>query len=53
MNRSTPLAKKGEIVDYFGILIAGRALISSEGTVFGYLETSDMIGYMNFAKIQG
>ncbi|EAS00560.3 cyclic nucleotide-binding domain protein (macronuclear) [Tetrahymena thermophila SB210] len=50
--KSTPLAKKNESVDYFGIIISGRALISSEGKVFGYLETGDMIGYLNFAKIQ-
>lgn len=45
--------KKNDGVDYFGIIISGRALVSSEGTVFGYLETGDMIGYLNFSKLEG
>jgi CRP-like cAMP-binding protein len=51
--RSTILAKKDEKIDYFGIVISGRALVTSESTVFGFLETGDMIGYMNFAKFEG
>lgn len=45
--------KKSEESDYFGIIISGRALVSSESTVFGFLEVGDMIGYMNFSKLEG
>lgn len=47
------IAKKDEKIDYFGILISGRALVTSENTVFSYLETGDMIGYLNFTKLEG
>lgn len=47
------LAFKGEEPDYFGIILTGRALVQSEGKVYGYLENGDMIGYMGIAKFPG
>lgn len=51
--RNTPLTKKGEEVDYFGIILTGRALVTSADKVYGYLEKGDMIGYMSFLKMPG
>ncbi|KRX06965.1 Cyclic nucleotide-binding protein [Pseudocohnilembus persalinus] len=52
-SKSTQLAIKGEQVDYFGLLINGRALIQVDNKVYGYLGMGDMIGYMGMIKMPG
>lgn len=47
-NRGTTLSIRDEPVDYFGILLSGRALVSIKNKIFGFMEMGDMIGYVIF-----
>lgn len=47
------LVRRGEKVDWLGILLAGEALVSVELLKLGYLAVGDMIGYMGTLKLDG
>jgi len=47
------LTKRNEKVDFFGILMSGRAFLTIEAKVYGYIDEGDFIGYMNYLKLKG
>lgn len=47
------LTKRNEKVDFFGIMLSGRAFLTIEAKSYGYIEEADFIGYMNFMKLKG
>ena len=47
------LTKRSEKVDFFGILLSGRAFLTIEAKVYGYIDEGDFIGYMNYLKLKG
>ena len=47
------LTKRNEKVDFFGILLSGRAFLTIEAISYGYIEEGDYIGFMNFLKLKG
>jgi len=47
------LTKRSEKVDFFGILLSGRAFLTIEAISYGYVEEGDFIGYMNYLKLKG
>ena len=47
--RGEDITKKGEPIDYFGIIVHGRAYICHDYKNMKTLEVGDMIGYMNAA----
>ncbi len=51
--KSTYLAKRGELVDYIGFLLSGRALMEIDNKIYGFLELGDIIGYMGAVNLPG
>ena len=51
--RNTLLAKRGEKVDYLGIILSGKLLIKQYDRVYGFMGMGDMIGYMAWVGLKG
>lgn len=45
------MCKKGEDVDFFGILIHGEVFASVEHSKFCYYKIGEMFGYMNLSEL--
>ena len=47
------LAKRGEKVDYLGIVLSGKLLVKHYDQVYGFMGMGDMIGYMAWIGLKG
>lgn len=47
------MAKRGEKVDYLGIVLSGKLLIKHYDSVYGVLTVGDLIGYMAWVGLGG
>lgn len=47
------LARKGEKIDYFGILLSGSLLVQQYGDTYALMSAGEMIGYMTLCDLKG